>query len=303
MLNENALTAFLLLAEIGRFQDAARKMEVSNASFSRYIGQAEEQTGFELFHRNRNNSKLTRQGQKFLTVAQKLKSDLVHYERQIEQLQQAGVDTVRIGCGPLTTRTLVQPVLRDVLQHIPDLRFQVTVSARVAPLDLLQSGAIDLFIGDLTHTPHFDDIEILVVKKQPVVFVAHASHEIHSRGTCSLAEIFEHPFASPHLHRHWRDTLVQVLGGDSDAVEKVNALPQIESDDYGFLSGLLSGPEFIVGGMKESFSEQLALGTALEIKVHAPITWNICAARKRNDNSKAIDCFWDQLNALNTVGK
>jgi DNA-binding transcriptional LysR family regulator len=300
MLSENTLTAFLLLADIGSFQDAARKMGVSNASLSRYIAQAEEQTGFNLFHRHRNKSKLTRAGQKFLIVAKRLKSDLEHYERQVEQLRMTGVGTLRIGCGPLTTRTLIQPLLRHVLQHIPDLRFQIAVSAHVEPLDLLQSGTIDIFIGDLTHTPHSDNVEILVVKKQPVEFVAHPSHEIHNHGTCTLAQIFEHPFASPHLHKHWRATLIQALGNNREAIEKVAVLPQIESDDYGLLTGLLSTPEFIVGGMRETFAEQIALGTALKINVRAPIAWNICAARKKTEKSPALDLFWKQLVAINT---
>lgn len=300
MLNENVLTAFLLLAEFGSFQEAARKMSVSNASFSRYIAQAEEQSGFSLFIRNRNNSKLTRAGQKYLVVAQKLRNDQLQYERQVEQLRRDGVGTLRIGCGPLTTRTLVLPVLHEMLKEIPGLRFQIAVSARGAPLDLLHSGAIDMFVGDLTHTPQFDDIEIMVVKKQPVVFVANASHEIHELGTCTLKEIFEYPFASPHLHRHWRETLIDVLGGNNEAAAKVSALPQIESDDYGLLTGLLSEPEFIVGGMRETFAEQLTMGTVREIKVRAPITWNICAARKRNDGLVALDLFWQHLAALNS---
>ncbi|UAB89367.1 LysR family transcriptional regulator [Ruegeria sp. SCSIO 43209] len=38
MMNKNSLTAFLTLAEIGSFQNAARAMGVSNASLSRYVG-------------------------------------------------------------------------------------------------------------------------------------------------------------------------------------------------------------------------------------------------------------------------
>lgn len=299
MLNDNALTALLLLAEIGSFQEVAKKMGVSNASLSRYIAQAEEQTGFVLFHRNRNNSKLTRAGQEFLPVARQLKSDLDHYEKRVEQLRETGGGTLKIGCGPLTSRTLIQPILQEIVRQIPKLQVHVTVSAQSAPLELLQNGMIDVFVGDLTFTPDTEKTEILVLEKRAATFVAHTDHDIHNLATCSLHDIFEYPFGCPPLHKHWRNTLIKALGGDQHAAEKVKALPQIVSDDYGLLTGLLSQPPFIVGGMQETFSEHLALGTVKEIKLRSPITWNICAARNTNERSPALDLFWDELSRLN----
>lgn len=298
-MNENALKAFLKLAETGSFQQAARELHISNSSLSRHIAQAEEHTGFELFHRNRNNSKLTREGQEFLPVAISLKADLERYARQVESLQGKGRSTLLIGCGPLATREIVLPVIQKVMQEMPDLRFKILVSAYGRPLDLLQSGEFDTFIGDLTYTPNADGIEIMVMEKRPVAFMAHAAHDIHSLGPCSLKDIFGYPFASAHLHKHWRTTLVKALGGDALAIGMVNALPKVESDDYGFLTGLLSEPDFIVGGMRSSFNELLSTGAIKEISLRTPISWNICASRKDTDSSAALDLFWAKLIEVN----
>ena len=294
-MNENALNAFLKLAQTGSFQQAARDINVSNASLSRYIAQAEEHTGFELFHRNRNNSKLTREGQEFLPVAKGLKADLERYARQVENLRENGRSTLLIGCGPLTTREVVQPVIKTVMQEMPDLRFKILVSAYGRPLDLLQSGQFDIFIGDLTYTPNADGIEIAVMERRPIAFMAKSAHDIHSLGPCSLKDIFRYPFASAHLHKHWRTTLVRALGDDASAIEMVNNLPTVESDDYGFLTGLLSEPNFIVGGMRSSFAEALDTGAIEEVHLRNPILWNICAARKEADNSAALNFFWEEL--------
>lgn len=298
-MNENALNAFLKLAETGSFQQAARDINVSNASLSRYIAQAEEHTGFELFHRNRNNSKLTREGQEFLPLAINLKADLERYARQVENLQDKGRSTLLIGCGPLATRELVLPVIKQVMREMPDLRFRILVSAYGRPLDLLQNGEFDIFIGDLTYTPSAEGVEIMVLEKRPIAFVAHALHDIHTKGTCSLKDIFGYPFASAHLHKHWRTTLVKALGGDAQAVEMVNVLPKVESDDYGCLTGLLSEPVFVVGGMRSSFNELLSTGAIKEISLRTPISWNICASRKESDRSAALNLFWAKLVELN----
>ncbi|UWQ93052.1 LysR family transcriptional regulator [Rhodobacteraceae bacterium M382] len=303
MLNENALNAFLVLAQTGSFQEAARKIGVSNASLSRYIAQAEVETGLTLFHRTRNNSKLTRAGQEYLTVAQDLKSDLDRYQNRVAELGNTNGGVLRVGCGPLTTRTLILPTLLKVRKEMPNLRFEILVSAYARPLDLLQNGQFDIFVGDLTYTPEADDVDILVMEKQQVVFVAHPAHPIHGRGPQSLSDIFEFPFASPHLHKHWKATLTKALGGDVTAAQKVAALPQIESDDYAFLAALLDSPDIIVGGMPETFKELLALQTVKEIPVLSPLYWNICASRKSQGGSAALDLFWSRLADLNTADK
>lgn len=303
MLNDNALTAVLLLAEIGSFQEVAQKMGVSNASLSRYIAQAEERTGFVLFHRNRNNSKLTRSGQEFLPVALQLKSDLDHYEKRVEQLRETGGGTLKIGCGPLTSRTLIQPILHEIIKQMPNLRIQVDVSSQGAPFEQLQGGLTDVFVGDLTFTANTDKIEIIVVEKQPVIFVANVAHDIHNLETCSLQDIVQYPFGCPPLHKYWRSALVKVLGDNQNAIDKVNALPQIETSNYELLTGLLSHPPFIVGGMRKTFSELLTLGIVKEIKLRTPMAWNICAARRANETSTALDLFWGELNSLNESWK
>ncbi|MEO9652247.1 MAG: LysR family transcriptional regulator [Roseobacter sp.] len=300
-MNENALNAFLKLAETGSFQQAARDIDVSNASLSRYIAQAEEHTGFALFHRNRNNSKLTREGQEFLPIAIKLKADLEQYAKQVVNLQDKGRSTLLIGCGPLTTREIVLPVIKQVLLAMPEMRFRILVSAYGRPLDLLQNGEFDIFIGDLTYTPNAEGVEIMVLEKRPIAFMAHIDHEIHQLGPCSLKDIFSYPFASAHLHKHWRTTLMKALGGDAQAANIVNALPKIESDDYGCLTGLLSEPDFIVGGMRSSFNELLSTGAISEIPLRTPISWNICASRKETDSSAALDLFWAKLIEVNAT--
>lgn len=102
MLSEKSLSAFLLLAETSNFQQAAKRMGVSNASLSRYISLAEEQVGFTLFNRQRGNSTLTRKGQAFLPVATKLQSDLTACADLAARIRLETDQVVHVGCGPLT---------------------------------------------------------------------------------------------------------------------------------------------------------------------------------------------------------
>lgn len=295
MLNENALRAFLVLAETGSFQQAARSMGVSNASVSRYISQAEDHTGGALFHRSRNSSTLTRAGRAFLPIALELRQALDRYGQQVTSLRDTGPGKLLIGCGPLATRSLVLPVLNRMREALPELRYEILVSAHAHPLNLLHARRFDLFIGDLTYTPPAENVEIMVMAKQDIAFYAHKDHDVHTRGAITLAQMFSYPFASPHLHKHWKSALVQALGGDQPARDKVETLPQIESDDFGFLTGLLARPDIIVGGMPDSFADLVATGRVRPIELTGTLAWNICAARSRDNSSGPLDLFWREL--------
>lgn len=298
MLNEKSLSAFLNLADTGNFQDAAKRMGVSNASLSRYVAMAEDQVGFPLFHRKRGNSGLTRKGQEFLPIARKLQSELQTCELQIANIRSDAGQAVRIGCGPLTPRTLIKPAMQAALQVSPGMRVSVSVSARQAPIEMLENREIDIYVGDLTHTPETENIELMMFDKRAVVFAAHVSHPLHDTPVCKLRDVFEYPFASPHLHKHWRAALTKALGGNEEAAQKVRTLPQIESDDYAFLASLLDDSAFVVGGMPETFSELASSGSVKLIETEPQITWNICAARKTDLDQQAVDLLWQQLRKL-----
>ncbi|MCP4207065.1 MAG: LysR family transcriptional regulator [Shimia sp.] len=303
MLTETSLEAFCQLAKTNSFQEADRRMGVSNASLTRYIAQAEEEAGVALFLRSRNNCKMTRAGQQFFPLAQQLEQDLRRFSRQVDILREGGGRQLRVACGPLVPRALVAPVTQAVLQALPDMRLHLEVNARMAPLEKVLSGEMDIFIGDLTHTPEAEGVEILVMEKRQVVFVAHPDHPVHAHGTCSLADVLQFPLASGHLHKHWRATFTKLLGGDQAAADRVSLLPQIESDDYHFLTGLARDGQFVVGAVEETFEEPLALGWFKRIPLKAPITWNICAVRKRGVSSPALEAFWRELSiyAVNPV--
>ncbi|SDX30670.1 transcriptional regulator, LysR family [Ruegeria halocynthiae] len=298
MLSEKPLSAFLHLAETSSFQQAAKRTGVSNASLSRYISLAEEQVGFVLFDRRRGNSTLTRKGRAYLPVAKKLYSDLIACADQTNRIRLETDQVVHVGCGPLTPRTLIQPALSAAQMAYPGLRARIDVSARQTPIEMLENGEIDIYVGDLTHTPETENIELMMFEKRAVMFAAHISHPLHKMDNPSLKDLFSHPFASPHLHKHWRAVIAQALGGTPEAAEKVATMPTIESDDYAFLTTLLTEDGFVVGGMPETFAEAVATGEVALIEPHPRIQWNICAARRAGDTHSAAQVFWQKLQSL-----
>lgn len=293
MLNHKTVTAVITLMKCESFQEAASISNMSPAAFSRHIKAAEDYAGFQLFTRGRTAVRPTGPGEVFIRHAQDLHRAIARFDQATHQIQQgAQGELLRIACGPLTTQALIAPALREASRRFPNLRFKVLVQATFEPMLALKRGEIDLFAGDLTHTPLINDIEVRVVEKRPVIFVAAPGHPLLRGGPYGLAEILRFPLLSPFLHRHWRNTVTKALGDDETAKELVERIPAIECDDYALLLDLIDDSTYVCGGMRENFAEGLATGKLHEINVAGQFPWNISVVRRNQEVSDALEAFW-----------
>ncbi len=295
MIDSKIATAVRVLARYGSFREAAQATGTSPASFSRHISQAEAYAGNTLFERRRNGAQVTSAGREFLRLLDALDRASGVFEQGVERLKSTGAPTLNIGCGPLTTRTLIAPLLQQLLLEMPELRIRVIVSATKEPLEALRRGTLDVTICDLTHTPDLSDLDLLVIRKQVVSFWARPQHPVHNNGPISLADIFRLPMVAPHFHRHWRLAIAQVLGGNRAAWQTVEGLPKIECDDYGLLIDLACRSDLICGGMRETVTEHASLGLLTEIRTTEELSWNICAARRKTVSFPALEFLWEEL--------
>lgn len=283
------------LAVHGTFREAAEATNTSPASFSRHIIQAETYAGQQLFDRRKNGTQLTLAGVEFLRLLDVLHDASSVFETSVVKLRHPGTEMLNIGCGPLTTRSLIAPLLAEQLSQMPDLRVHIRVKANEEPLEDLRRGVIDVAVCDLTHTPGLSDLDIQVIKKRDVSFWARPEHPIHGRGPVNVADIFRQPFITAHIHRHWRAVIAQILGGDAAAMQIVDQLPQIECDDFAFLTDLACRQDLICAGIDDAFTQHAALGLLRQIPTVEALSWNICGARRKTGSFPALDMFWSNL--------
>jgi DNA-binding transcriptional LysR family regulator len=217
------------------------------------------------------------------------------FETGVERLRNSGPAILNIGCGPLVTRTVIAPLLAQLLTEQPDLRARVLVRATKEPLEALRSGQLDVAVCDLTHTPDLSDLDLQVLQKRPVSFWARPAHPLHQVPKVGVADVFRDRFITAHLHRHWRAAIANVLGGTEEAWKITNNLPQVECDDFALMTELACRVDLVCGGMREDFAQHQDLGLLMEIQTTETLTWNICAARRKDTSFPALDLFWGQL--------
>ena len=283
------------LARLRSFRAAAESEGMSQASFSRRITQAETYVGMPLFERHRTGAVLTTAGRDFLEILRTLEMAEGHFRAGVARLREAGGGRITIGAGPLTTRAIVVPVLRSLLEALPKVQTRVLVRADDEPLGGLRRGTIDIAISDLTHTANLSDLDLHMIRKRTVSFWARPEHPIHARGPVSTADVFRDVLVSPFLHKHWRKTAATLLGDDAEAWQLAERLPQIECDDLALLTDLAVHADVICGGMDETGAEHAALGRLRKVEVTDAPTWNICAARRKGVSFPALDLTWKTL--------
>lgn len=295
MLDFKAAQAVRILAQHKSFRLSAEVMGTSAASFSRYVNQAEDYAGQVLFERGRQGVSMTASGKAFVKMLEDLGESISHFEANAERLRASGPNLINIGCGPLATKTVVSPLISEMLAEFPGFRALVNVRASKEPLESLRTGALDLAICDLTHTPDLSGLEFKLLRKRRTAFWARPQHPLHKNKAVSVSDIFSHPVATGHWPKYWRVQVAQLLGGTEAAQKHVSQMPQIESDDYALLNDIACRTDLICGGMPEDFEEHRRLGLLKEIPTVEDMTWNICAGRRANASFPALDAFWQKI--------
>lgn len=301
MISEKALKAVMSLAKTGSFQESARDLGVSNASLSRHVQQAESEVGFVLFRRGNTGCDLTPEGRAFMPLARRLDDDMARFATRVSELRSSEQEHLRIGCGPLATRSLLTPVIRAFREKMPGTRLSVQVQALAEPIRLLDRGEVDIFVGDLSHTSGVEGLDIHVVRRREVRFVTRPGHPLQTGKPNRLEDLFRYPFLSPYMPRFWRARLTAAMGGGEEAEWAVERLPSVECDDYALLCDLIDGSDAVLAGMPEHFRDLEAAGLARPLPIDTPLFWNICLSRRKETQSAAAQLFWELLQAQGKV--
>lgn len=148
------------VAETGKFNDAAQKMNVSQPSLSTQIADMEMELDVKLVERGRHGAILTPIGE---DVVRRARSIL----RSVEELKtttKTGSDIlssrIRLGVIPSVGPYLLPSATKALHQQYPDLRMSV-VESRSATIDnLLRDGRLDTIISTIEYHPECASIPL-----------------------------------------------------------------------------------------------------------------------------------------------
>jgi len=135
---------FAAVAEQRSFVKAAEVLNVSQSAVSHIIKKIEDEQGFHLFIRNRNNVELTVNGQLLMPYVKNLLECNRALDQHLQDFESAAKGEVRIAAFNSATRLWLPRIINSFHEKYPDIRVRVRQTGDKQMRALIDAGEVDL---------------------------------------------------------------------------------------------------------------------------------------------------------------
>src|SRR6185295_9877592 len=163
------LETMLAVARTGSVGAAARQRHITSSAVSQQIRRLESHFGIKLFERAGRGVRLTAAGEAALPVVRELWSAAEAAFGQLAELAGRPATTLRVAASDYLGKGLLAPVLRDLLEADPPVRFEIVTTHSRAGVRLVAAGDVDLAVVTGQETPR--GLEERHLFDQPFVWV------------------------------------------------------------------------------------------------------------------------------------
>jgi DNA-binding transcriptional LysR family regulator len=164
-----ALETLLAVTRTGSVAGAARQRHITSSAVSQQIRRLEAHFGIKLFERAGRGVRLSAAGEAALPVVRELWSGAEAAFAQLAELAGHPTTTLRMAASDYLGKALLAPVLRDLLQQEPSVRFEIVTTHSRESVRLVARGDIDLAVVTGQDTPR--GLEDRHLFDQPFVWV------------------------------------------------------------------------------------------------------------------------------------
>ncbi|HEY9888390.1 MAG TPA: LysR family transcriptional regulator [Candidatus Obscuribacterales bacterium] len=187
------LEAFLLVAETGSFQQAAKQCGVTQSTISRQIQALETELTAPLLHRTAQ-IKLTVAGEMLLPKARRICQDWHQATHDIADLMAGNQSELCVAAIQSVCSYLLPPVLQQFCQAYPQVQLRVTALGSDRSLKVLRDGLVDVAIvmdnERLTASP---DMSVQPLYEEPVAVLMAANHPLTQFDRVPWAALAQYP--------------------------------------------------------------------------------------------------------------
>jgi len=148
-----ALETLLAVARTGSVAAAARQRHITSSAVSQQIRRLESHFGIKFFERAGRGVRLTASGETAVPVVRELWSGAEVAFGQLAELAGRPTTTLRVAASDYLGKALLAPVLRDLLDEEPPVRFELVTTHSRAGVRLVAAGDVDLAVVTGQETP------------------------------------------------------------------------------------------------------------------------------------------------------
>src|SRR5262250_4005466 len=165
-----ALETLLAVARTGSVAAAARQRHITSSAVSQQIRRLEAHFGLKVLERAGRGVRLTAAGEAALPVVRELWIGAESAFGQLAELAGHPTTTLRVAASDYLGKGLLAPVLRDLLDAEPPVRFEIVTTHSRAGVRLVAAGDVDLAVVTGQEIPR--GLEGRHLFDQPFVWIA-----------------------------------------------------------------------------------------------------------------------------------
>jgi LysR family transcriptional regulator, nitrogen assimilation regulatory protein len=159
--NSKQLELFVRIAEFGSLSKAAIMLHRTQPVLSREIRELESELGGALFHRTGRGVVLTETGQRLLKRSKRILEEIEQAEQEARGLGPTQLTRVAMAMPTTLGRTLLRPLVNEVLAHHPDIQLHMMEATSGPILEWVMARRVDIAIL-------YDTVPIAQVVTEPL---------------------------------------------------------------------------------------------------------------------------------------
>lgn len=195
------LTYIVKIAEEGSITKASERLFISQSGLNQQLLKLESELGQQLFHRAKNDFRLTEAGEIYVDYARKILDLKEEAYNKLNDLANNQTGHLRLGLTPERGINMLMNVYPEFYRRFPNVTIEPTEIGIRRQLDLISRGYLDLGFVTLTESDktndeyihiYYENILLAVPRSHPLA--AHAAPPGEPFATADLSAFREEKF-------------------------------------------------------------------------------------------------------------
>jgi DNA-binding transcriptional LysR family regulator len=183
----DGVQAFVMIAELGGFNKAARELHVTQTALTRRIQKLEAYLGLKLLDRTTRRVELTVVGREFLPQARSLVQEMTSAVERLKDMSQHARGNFTLACIPTMTSHLLPAIIRQYARLHPDNSIRLFDGSSHEVRQAVLAGQAEL--GIAVHGEKHPELAETVLFADPLVFICRTPHPLQERKAVSWSDM------------------------------------------------------------------------------------------------------------------
>ena len=186
------LKIFTTVADLGGMSKAAKELHITQPSISQVIAELEKYYGVKLFERLSQKIYLTKEGELMLSFSRHILDSFEQMEAAMNQAVEKS--SLRIGCSVSVGTCLIEEILDEAKERIPQCQISVIVTNSSEIEQLILANEVD--VGIVEGILKNKDLVITPVCEDELVLVCNMNHPLAKETMVTLDMLQGQDYAS-----------------------------------------------------------------------------------------------------------